>query len=71
MNFSRRDFSKLLLGAGAPGLVDVDIFGQVLGDSKRAMRYLATQNASSEGVWTNLKVDGKIPKDLSGTLYRM
>ncbi len=70
MNFSRRDFSKLLLGAGALGLVDLDVFGQVLGDSKRAMRYLATQNASGEGVWTNLKVDGKIPKDLSGTLFR-
>jgi carotenoid cleavage dioxygenase-like enzyme len=70
MQWTRREFSKMLLGAGVLGLVDIDIFGQVLGDSKRSMRYLATQNASGEGTWTNLKIEGKVPKDLNGNLFR-
>lgn len=70
MQFSRRDFSKMLLGAGALGLLDIDAFGNILGDSKRSMRYLATQNASGEGVWTNLKIEGKVPKSLNGNLFR-
>lgn len=70
MNFSRRDFTKMILGAGALGLIDLNLFGQVLGDSKRSMRYLATQTASGEGIWTNLKIEGKLPKDLNGSLFR-
>jgi carotenoid cleavage dioxygenase-like enzyme len=70
MQFSRRDFSKMILGAGALGLLDLDVFGNILGDSKRSMRYLATQNASGEGFWTKLKIDGKVPKSLNGNLFR-
>ncbi|NNE98046.1 MAG: hypothetical protein HKN25_03395, partial [Pyrinomonadaceae bacterium] len=70
MQFSRREFSKILMGAGALGLLDLDAFGNILGDSKRSMRYLATQNASGEGVWTDLKIDGKVPKSLNGNLFR-
>lgn len=70
MKFSRRDFSKFLLGAGTLGLINIEAYGGLLEDSKKSMRYLATQNASGEGVWTNLKVEGKIPKDLNGNLYR-
>src|SRR5687767_9606467 len=70
MNFSRRDFTKMILGASALGLIDLDVFGQVLNDSKRSMRYLATQSASGEGTWTNLKIEGKLPKDLNGSLFR-
>lgn len=60
----------MILGAGALGLIDLDVFGQALGDSKRSMRYLATQTASGEGTWTNLKIEGKVPKDLNGSLFR-
>jgi carotenoid cleavage dioxygenase-like enzyme len=70
MKVSRRDFSKMLLGAGALGLLDLNIYGRFLGDSKRSMRYLATQNASGEGVWKNLKIEGKVPKTLNGNLFR-
>ncbi|MCB1025764.1 MAG: carotenoid oxygenase family protein [Acidobacteria bacterium] len=70
MQFSRREFSKLILGAGALGLIDIDIFGQISSDSKRSMRYLATQTASGEGTWTNLKIEGKVPRDLNGDLFR-
>lgn len=70
MNFSRRNFTKMILGAGALGLIETNLFGQVLGDSKRSMRYLVTQTASGEGTWTTLKIEGKIPKDLNGSLFR-
>ena len=70
MQFSRRNFSKMILGAGALGLVDINAFGQVLGDSKRDIRYLSSLNASGEGLWTNLKVEGKVPKSLNGNLFR-
>lgn len=70
MQFSRREFSKILLGAGALGLLEVNGFGRFLGDSKKSMRYLVTQNASGEGTWTKLKVEGKVPKSLNGNLFR-
>lgn len=70
MKFSRRDFTKMILGMGALAMLDLDSFGQVLGDPKRSMRRLATQTASGEGTWTNLKVEGKIPRDLNGSLFR-
>ena len=70
MQFTRREFSKMILGAGALGLLEMNSFGKILGDSKRSMRQLATQNASGEGVWTNLKIEGKVPKSLNGNLFR-
>lgn len=70
MQFSRREFTKMLLGAAVLGLVDLDVFGQISNDSRRSMRRLATQTASGEGTWTNLKVEGKVPKDLNGNLFR-
>lgn len=70
MQITRRDFSKMIIGAGALGLLELNSFGKILGDSKRSMRQLATQNASGEGVWTNLKIEGKVPKNLNGNLFR-
>ncbi len=70
MQFSRRDFSKMLFGAAVLGLVDFDVFAQVSKNSNSLMRQLATRTASGEGTWTNLKIEGKIPKDLNGNLFR-
>ncbi len=67
---TRRSFAQIILGAGALALIDIDSFGQILGDTKRSMRRLATQTASGEGVWTNLKIEGKVPKNLNGNLFR-
>ena len=69
MSLTRRQFSKLLFGAAALSMVDIETYASIL-DPKKSMRRLATQSASGEGVWTNLKVDGKIPKSLNGTLFR-
>ncbi len=70
MKYSRREFARILFGAGALGLVDVNLYGRALGDSTRSMRHLVTQTASGEGTWTNLKIDGKVPADIRGTLFR-
>ncbi len=70
MNFSRRDFTKMILGAAALGLVEHSTAAKVFAESKRSMMWLSAQSASGEGFWTNLKVEGKLPKSLNGTLFR-
>lgn len=70
MNFSRRDFTKMILGAAAVGLVENSTIAKVFGQTKRSMLWLSAQTASGEGRWTNLKIEGKLPKDLNGTLFR-
>lgn len=70
MDFSRRDFTKMIMGAAALGLVESSAVAKVLGQPKRSMLWLSAQTASSEGRWTNLKIEGKVPKDLNGTLFR-
>jgi carotenoid cleavage dioxygenase-like enzyme len=70
MKFSRRDFTKMILGAAALGLVEHSMAAKVVAESKRSMLWLSAQSASGEGFWTNLKVEGKLPKSLNGTLFR-
>lgn len=70
MNFSRRDFTKMILGAAAVGLVESSTVAKIFGQTKRSMLWLSAQTASGEGRWTNLKIEGKLPKDLNGTLFR-
>jgi all-trans-8'-apo-beta-carotenal 15,15'-oxygenase len=70
MNFSRRDFTKMLFGAAALGLIETSTLPTVFGQSKRSINWLSVQTASGEGRWTNLKIEGKLPRDLNGTLFR-
>lgn len=70
MNFSRRDFTKMILGAAALGLVEHSGAARVFGQSKRSMLWLAAQTASGEGAWNDLKMEGTLPKNLNGTLFR-
>lgn len=70
MKFSRRDFTKMILGAAALGLVEHSTAAKIFAESKRSMLWLAAQTASGEGAWTNLKIEGKLPKNLNGTLFR-
>ncbi len=60
----------MMLGAAALGLVEHSTAAKVFAESKRSMLWLAAQTASGEGAWTNLKIEGKMPKDLNGTLFR-
>lgn len=70
MQISRREFSQYLLGAAAIGLADLSVLSQMAGDPAKSIRRLATSTASGEGKWTDLKIEGKIPRDLNGTLFR-
>lgn len=69
MTYTRREFSKLIFGAAALSLVDIESYASIF-DDKRSMRLLATQSASGEGFWKDLKFDGKIPRELNGSLFR-
>ena len=70
MKFSRRDLTKMMIGAAALGLVEHSAVAKIFAESKRSMLWLSAQTASGEGSWTNLKIEGKMPKNLNGTLFR-
>lgn len=67
---TRRQFSQLLGMAGILGLVEPMARIQALADTKRRLSWLASRTAGAEGVWNLAKIEGKIPRDLTGTLYR-
>jgi Retinal pigment epithelial membrane protein len=54
----------------AAGLIEPQLVAGVLAGERHIGR-LAVQSPSAEGIWTSLKVEGQIPKDLNGTLYRV
>lgn len=70
-SLSRRDFSKMLLGAVALGMVETPALYRVFGKTKRSIRWLASQTASNEGTWNELKIEGKVPQDINGNLFRV
>ncbi|MGE3465882.1 MAG: carotenoid oxygenase family protein [Pyrinomonadaceae bacterium] len=70
MMISRREFSRYLIGAAAVGLVDISVFSQLTGDPAKSIRRLATATASGNGAWGDLRIEGKLPRDLNGTLFR-
>lgn len=70
MNLSRRDFTKMIFGAAALGLIETSTASSIFAQSKRAMHWLSAQTASGEGVWSNLKIEGTIPQTLNGSLFR-
>lgn len=70
MNFSRRDFTKMIFGAAALGLIESASASNLFAQTMRSMHWLSAQTASGEGVWSRLKIEGTIPKTLSGTLFR-
>jgi carotenoid cleavage dioxygenase-like enzyme len=67
---NRRGFAQLLLGACAIGLMERSGAAAILGETKNNMPWLSMQEASAEGVWRNLRVEGKLPRSLNGTLFR-
>ena len=69
MTYTRREFSKFLFGAAALSLINIESYASLI-DEKKAMRRLATRSASGEGFWPNLRVEGKVPRELNGSLFR-
>src|SRR5262245_18118898 len=67
---SRRRFAQLVSGFASAGLIETQLAARILADGKKRLSWLAYRNASGEGAWTLTKIEGKIPKELNGTLYR-
>jgi len=69
-HLSRRSFLASLSALTAAGLIEPQLVASVLA-GKRDLGHLAVQQPSAEGTWSSLKVEGSIPKDLNGSLYRV
>lgn len=69
-HLNRRSFLSSLSILTAAGLIEPQLVADVL-TGERHLGRLAVQAPSAEGTWTSLKVEGAIPKELNGTLYRV
>ncbi len=67
---TRRQFAHLIGAATATGLLEGTFAKLVLAESPRTLNYLANRTAGAEGTWDLKKIEGKIPKNLNGTLIR-
>ncbi|MEM7198925.1 MAG: carotenoid oxygenase family protein [Planctomycetota bacterium] len=67
---SRRRFSQLLAGAAAAGWLELPYAARLLGRRTNRLSWRAHRTAGAEGVWALDDIDGEIPADLHGTLYR-
>jgi len=50
-------------------MIDLETYAHIF-DEKKSIRRVAARTASGEGLWTNLRIEGKLPKGLNGTLFR-
>lgn len=69
-HLSRRRFTQLIGAFAAAGLVETHATAHALADGKKRLSWLAYRNASAEGAWALTKIEGKVPRELNGTLYR-
>ncbi len=69
-NLTRRQFTQMVAGLSALGLIETQTMANILVDGKRRLGWLANRTAGAEGLWALTKIEGKVPKDLIGTLYR-
>lgn len=69
---TRRDFAKILGCAALLGLVDArGSLANVLGGAKKSLFRLANGTARAEGAWQLTHIEGKLPIDLNGRLFRV
>ena len=68
--FSRRDALKLLGVSAALGLVDRSTLARILADPKR-LSWRVNRTAERQGAWRIDDIEGRLPVDLNGTLYRV
>jgi len=67
---TRRQFGRLLGAAGALALVETNVLARAFGND-RSVSALAYRTASAEGAWRLTEVEGRVPKNLAGTLVRV
>lgn len=69
--FSRRNFMQLAGGMTALGMLDPLRVAQALEPSNTRLSWRAFRTAEAEGAWNLSDIEGEIPKELNGTLYRI
>lgn len=67
---TRREFGKLLAAFGVLGYIDSHSIAMAAGTERRQIGMLANQTAGAEGTWMLEEIEGEIPKEINGTLYR-
>lgn len=71
LGLTRRQFMQRLGGLCALGLLDPMIVAQAADPDIKRLSWLANRTAAGEGSWPIAKIEGEIPKELAGTLYRV
>ncbi len=68
---TRRDFGRMVAALGMLGYIDGTTAAMALTEDKRRLGWLSNRAAGAEGVWDLADIEGAIPKELDGTLYRI
>ena len=68
---TRRHFAQLCGVAGTLGLIEPQLLITAFADPKQRLSWLAFRTAGAEGAWELTKIEGRVPRDLNGTLYRI
>ncbi|MFP6584388.1 MAG: carotenoid oxygenase family protein [Candidatus Hydrogenedentota bacterium] len=67
---TRREFGKLLGALGLLGYIDSHSIAMAASTGPSQIGMLANQTAGAEGTWWLKDIEGEIPKEINGTLYR-
>lgn len=71
LGLTRRQFMNRMAGLAALGLVDPLTLAHAALPDNRRLSWLAYRTAEAEGSWDLTRVEGTIPRELNGTLYRV
>lgn len=67
---TRREFGKLLGALGILGYIDSHSIAMAASEGPTQIGMRANQTAGAEGTWWLKDIEGAIPDDINGTLYR-
>jgi all-trans-8'-apo-beta-carotenal 15,15'-oxygenase len=68
---TRRRFAQLLGGLSALAMLEPQSMVRALAVHPRRLSWLAYRNPSAEGAWRLTDIEGAVPQELVGTLYRV
>jgi carotenoid cleavage dioxygenase-like enzyme len=67
---TRREFGKFLGALGLLGYIDSHSIAMAAASGPTQIGMLANQTAGKEGTWWLKDIEGEIPKEINGTMYR-
>jgi carotenoid cleavage dioxygenase-like enzyme len=67
---TRREFGKFLGALGLMGYIDSHSVAMAAASGPTQIGMLANQTAGKEGTWWLKDIEGEIPKEINGTMYR-